>query len=208
MSGRIGYAAEPVIRAPRGPDDHIPWHADVTVGVPLEQALSAASAPASEAVHVVINHGRWVVNCPACGGAQLGCPTDPRFMCNECANLAVGGLWRPVVWPKEAAEIAALIAARADATAQNYDPGETLAELREQNSLLESGELATATDLRYIPGADTDEEVPGGASDWEGHTHHWPKKIEPDQDYVCPECGEDFPGFVLLMDREPKGGKA
>lgn len=207
MPGHIGYAAEPVIRPLRGPDDFVPWHADVTVGVTLEQALSAAVAPASEAVHAVINHGRWVVACPACGGAQLGCPNDQRFMCNECANVAIGGLWRRVVWPKKATEIASLIAERANLAMQNYDPGETLTELRQQNAALEDGHLANATDLRYIPGADSTEDVPGTASDWEGHAHRWPKKIQDDQDYVCPECGEDFPGAVILASRQMEAGR-
>jgi len=90
--------------------------------------LEAGIAPPAAAVAVYGNHGRWVVDCPDCGGAQLACRTDRRFMCNECGNVVIERLWRPVIWP---ADVAAIDVALADRPIrnQNWRPGETVDDL-------------------------------------------------------------------------------
>jgi hypothetical protein len=54
---------------------------------------------------VFLEFGRWIVQCPDCNDAQFASFTDPRFMCVGCLNEAVGGAWRPVVWPDNAEAI-------------------------------------------------------------------------------------------------------
>lgn len=103
-----------------------------SLSVPPEQVLTAKTAPAAESIAAYANHGRWVVACPDCDGAQIACPDDRRFMCNECGNVSIGGLWRPVVWPKDRAKIDALLNLR-PRNNQHWVPGETLADLREEN---------------------------------------------------------------------------
>lgn len=83
---------------------------------------------------VYANEGRWIAECPACHGAQLACFEDQRFMCNECGNLAVGGLWRALEWPAARVSIEAVLEARPTVN-QNWLPGETLAELKAENAL-------------------------------------------------------------------------
>lgn len=102
------------------------WNAPVS----LEEALARPLAPNSEAVEVYVNEGRWVVGCPDCAGAQLACRTDPRFMCVECANVTVDGMWRPVVWPKNPDAVDAELAQRRMTKTRNWLPGETVAQLR------------------------------------------------------------------------------
>lgn len=165
---------------------------------PLAEALAAPTAPDSEAVDVVGNHGRWIVQCPDCNGAQLACSTDRRFMCSECGNVAIDGLWRPVVWPADHQELGELISVRADRTRQNYEPGETVAQIREQNDYLEAVEAG-----RDHPGGPgMHPHHPGKASLWEGHTHRWPKRVKTDQVYTCPECGLEVTGLTLELDRK------
>lgn len=103
--------------------------------VPLEDALVAPVGPKGTAIFATANHGRWIAECPDCAGAQLTAPEDPRFMCVECGNVAIGGVWRPVVWPKDHAEIGALLDVRPRHLA-NANPGETLAQIRAENKLL------------------------------------------------------------------------
>jgi hypothetical protein len=112
--------------------EHAPrrwWVAEV----PIELVIDNGTAPASEAVEVYANHGRWIAECPDCCGAQLASRTDLRFMCNNCANAAVGCLWRAVVWPKSAAQIEALLDARPLAHSRNWAPGDTLRKLKADN---------------------------------------------------------------------------
>lgn len=92
------------------------------------------SAPTArtEVVYAYANHARWVVDCPTCNGAQLACRTDKRFMCNECANVAIGGRWRVVEWPVDADEIERLLDRRPD-VARNWFPGETVRQLKDEN---------------------------------------------------------------------------
>jgi len=97
--------------------------------VSVEQAMAALPGPPEIAISVYANHGRWVVECPDCRGAQMASAEDRRFMCHECANVAVEGLWRAVVWPEDHAEIDAALSGRPMVN-RNWFPGETLDELR------------------------------------------------------------------------------
>lgn len=105
---------------------------------PLLEALTAPTGPAGSAVPVVANQARWVVECPACHGAQLASPSDRRFMCDNCGNLAVGGKWRPVTWPPDPDAIAAVLADR-PAENRNWLPGETVKALRAENKRMMGG---------------------------------------------------------------------
>lgn len=108
------------------------WMAHQVVGVSLESVIGNGIAPKSEAVEVRAEHGRWLVDCPDCKGAQYAPLTDHRFMCNNCANLAIGSLWRPVVWPKDRENIETLLEARPMLHNQNWNPGETVGDLRNE----------------------------------------------------------------------------
>lgn len=105
---------------------------DWTAPVPPDEAFNAGMAPKALSVHAEANHGRWIVVCPDCSGAQYACPDDPRFMCNNCANVVIAGLWRRVIWPKEREMIDTLLRRRPEKN-RNWSPGETLADLRREN---------------------------------------------------------------------------
>lgn len=102
-------------------DAPVPYRVNAPVGGPAVQA--------------VVNHGRWVIACPDCSGAQLACLTDPRFMCSDCGNAGNRGLWRPVVIPADVAGIEAALAVRS-ADLQNTTAGQTVADLVAENELL------------------------------------------------------------------------
>lgn len=93
--------------------------------------LNAATDPEAT-VPAYVNHGRWVVDCPDCRNAQLACRTDHRFMCNECGNIAVGKLWRPVIWPANARGIEAMLQNRPSVN-QNWYPEESKTGLAIEN---------------------------------------------------------------------------
>lgn len=104
----------------------------------IHHQLGATSAPLGAesdpeaAVPAYVNHGRWVVDCPDCRNAQLACKTDHRFMCNECGNIAVSRLWRPVIWPAKPAAIEAMLGNRPREN-QNWDPSEAAVGLAIEN---------------------------------------------------------------------------
>lgn len=104
----------------------------------IHHQLRSTSAPLSAAtdpeagVPAYANWGRWVVDCPDCSNAQLACRTDRRFMCNECGNLSIGRLWRPVIWPSNVQAIENLLEGRPKEF-QNWNPGEQVATLAIDN---------------------------------------------------------------------------
>lgn len=79
-----------------------------------------------------VNHGRWLWDCPLCGGAQVCTPADPRAFCVECWN---GGSdrWWPVLFPEERADIELVLDARPLEQNRNWSPGETVMDLRREN---------------------------------------------------------------------------
>lgn len=95
--------------------------------------LDAATAPVDTSVQVYANYGRWIAECPDCQGAQLACRTDPRFLCNECGNVTVGGLWRPVIWPADVTGIETALQNRPLGN-QNWVPGEQVSDLKADNA--------------------------------------------------------------------------
>jgi hypothetical protein len=86
--------------------------------------------------HVVataeVRDGRWLVRCPWCPSAQETSPSDRRFWCVGCANIAVGGKWVRVQWPKDwdAAEDELL---KRPPENRHFLPGESVADLRREN---------------------------------------------------------------------------
>ena len=102
-------------------DADVPYRPGAKVGGPSVPAL--------------VNHGRWVIACPDCGGAQLACLSDPRFLCTDCGNVDNGGRWRPVVLPVDLAGIEAALGSR-PVDLQNMTAGQTVADLVAENELL------------------------------------------------------------------------
>ena len=77
-----------------------------------------------------VNHGRWIVRCPACpSAASLNGPgwDGKTFHCTECDQGS-----GPTVCPEDRAGIEAALARRPIAN-QNWTPGETAAELEAEN---------------------------------------------------------------------------
>ena len=74
-----------------------------------------------------VNYGRWIADCPDCAGAELVEP-GKLFSCRSC-----GAEPRRVVFPDERGEIEELLLARPMAENRNWEPGETLADLRREN---------------------------------------------------------------------------
>jgi hypothetical protein len=99
---------------------------------PIGAALAAGLAPVELSTPAYVSEGRWVVMCPDCGGARFAARDDWRFMCVECANFTVEGLWRPVLWPEDVGEIETELERRPMRRTQNWLPGETVDDLAEQ----------------------------------------------------------------------------
>lgn len=81
----------------------------------------------------LVRQGRWLVICPWCASAQNASTEDHRFFCIECSNGAVDGKWITVVWPDEREDIETLLGNRPLPSQRNWEPPETLDELRKEN---------------------------------------------------------------------------
>lgn len=100
---------------------------------PVSFADSGRGIALAEPLPVTANHGRWVVECPDCAGAQLACATDHRFLCNYCGNTAVDGAWRRIAWPQDRNEIEEALAVRPQPN-RNWSPAQTVADLLAENA--------------------------------------------------------------------------
>lgn len=87
-----------------------------------------------EPLKALVNHGRWIVNCPTCLGSQFASRTERRFFCTTCLNQAAGGLWIHVDWPDQAARIEQLLLRRPNPANRNWYPHETIADLERENA--------------------------------------------------------------------------
>ena len=76
-----------------------------------------------------VNHGRWVVDCPFCKGAETIWPGEPFFLCAHCANNRTKLAIR-IELPKERVEIEKILDERLEPENKNWTPGETLAQLK------------------------------------------------------------------------------
>jgi hypothetical protein len=108
-----------------------------TVGLPPSNSATSVVA--------VVNHGRWLVRCPNCAGAQLASRADQRFFCVEplCPALLPSDppsrRWLLVTWPStdDIATVEALLDRRPDEQTRNFEPpSETIADLQAENAAM------------------------------------------------------------------------
>jgi hypothetical protein len=97
---------------------------------PIDAELAASL---STPLQAWVSGGRWIVMCP-CGGAQLAARDDHRFFCVDCLNAQVGGQWRTVSWPADAAAIETALLRRPAPETRTWLPTETLADLLAENA--------------------------------------------------------------------------
>ena len=86
------------------------------------------------AVYARVNHGRWIVDCPACPSAQIVQPGDTSFVCLSLDPLCPAyGEVVEIAWPPVWRAIEAILAHRPNKVNRNWYPWETLADLRAEN---------------------------------------------------------------------------
>ena len=88
-----------------------------------------------------INHGRWLVDCPGCNSALVVDLTELVFICVECGNNHNDGKWLRVTIPRNRKAIEDELLKRpwngrnpAEAVNRNWEPGETLTMLKQENT--------------------------------------------------------------------------
>lgn len=84
-------------------------------------------------LHARLYRNQWIVDCPDCRNAEFAFIDEPRFMCSECFNGAVGYLWRVLAFPANRPQIEAILRARPIPHNRNWLPGETVAQLKREN---------------------------------------------------------------------------
>lgn len=82
-----------------------------------------------------INHGRWIMDCPYCSGAEMVDPDDKRFFCLHCFMEENLNKPRPVTFPPKPQRLAIerVLLLRPLKINRNWFPGETIAELKQEN---------------------------------------------------------------------------
>lgn len=111
---------------------HRPWflmQAD-QMGFPVQDTLVAR-----ELLKARVDHGRWIVDCPDCKGAECVTLDDPVFMCLSCGNEAIEGKLYKVKFPPSAkrSKVEALLVER-PLYAQNWRPEESINQLKKENA--------------------------------------------------------------------------
>ena len=90
--------------------------------------------------HIVarVNHGRWIADCPYCGGAELADATEPDFGWLRRGNPGgnkenIGdGLVMPIDFPAQIRGIEKALSARPELN-RNWEPHETVGDLHKEN---------------------------------------------------------------------------
>lgn len=118
--------------------------------------------PSKHAVQARIWQGQWIADCE-CGGCSFVDPEEPIFFCFGCANRADNHKVREVIFPEDYKTIEALLLERPvndmmglddkeraglakalimvegkGGLSRNWNPGETIEELQEQNKPIEA----------------------------------------------------------------------
>jgi len=135
------------------PDDYIVQHQDLQPedylvmvrGMYMRMGFGQLPDPTEDntsgTVAARINHGRWLVDCAGCNSALVVDLSQPVFMCVECGNAANDGKWFTVTVPTNRKSIEAELLKRpingrnpAEAVNRNWEPGETVAALKQENT--------------------------------------------------------------------------
>jgi len=108
------------------------------------------------AVKARIDWGRWLADCPLCGGAEYIDPDDPFIFCLSCGMVDNDGAALPVEMPAEISDIEALVLERPVADqrggnsveraflakpliaglSRSWYPTETVDDLKNQNAII------------------------------------------------------------------------
>jgi hypothetical protein len=88
---------------------------------------------AQNVVFAEINHGRWLVLCPAeCGQAVIASMDNPYFICANCGSFENNSHWYHVIFPIERDVINDLLCKR-HLQNRNWKPTETVEMIMEEN---------------------------------------------------------------------------
>lgn len=79
-----------------------------------------------------INHGRWIVDCPYCEGAEAAWKEEKLFLCMSCWNNGTNE-FIPVEFPDEIEDIESELSKRVKVENQNWVQGETMIKLKAEN---------------------------------------------------------------------------
>lgn len=92
-------------------------------GHPIGEGISTLPALPAR-----VEHGRWLVDCPGCSGAELADISEPVFLCLSCGNKFAGNLPVAVAFPQQRAEIEAVLEKRPREN-QNWSDKESVEDL-------------------------------------------------------------------------------
>ena len=95
----------------------------IRIGLPPVKDWQIKGAP----ILARIEHGRWIADCE-CRGAEFVDPEWPVFVCCSC-----GAGPRPVAFPGDRHQIESELMKRPVRPNRNWNPGETVADLRREN---------------------------------------------------------------------------
>ena len=122
------------------PESYLVMVRRMYMGMGFGQLPEPTAGNTSGEIAARINHGRWLVDCPGCNSALVVDLSEEVFMCVECGNSDNGGKWFAVTIPTDRAAIEAELLKRpmngrnpAEAVNRNWESGETVATLKQEN---------------------------------------------------------------------------
>lgn len=107
-------------------------------------------------VQARVDFGRWIADCPDCGGAEIVEPDEPLFYCFSCGNKSINGDARRVIFPKNMIELEGILSIRpvddrkgknkieaalmakplVPGLSRSWNPDETAEDLKKQNEAI------------------------------------------------------------------------
>ncbi len=105
------------------PADYALWQAEVIA----DRGIARIWTPAAP-VTAYVNHGRWIADCGMCRTPMFVRPEWPLACCPQC-----GARYAAVAFPPDIAALTTLLCRRPDPENQNWQPPETVDDLRREN---------------------------------------------------------------------------
>lgn len=104
------------------------WLAAKSPGVGFDRT-PPSGAVAGVTILARVEFGRWIVDCPWCGGAELGSHADHLFFCCGCRNKTVGHAYARVEFPKHRVGLERVLLDLPE-NARHWRPGQTVGDVR------------------------------------------------------------------------------
>lgn len=101
----------------------------------LHVKITSPSDPCAQnyLINPVVNHNKWIAECPWCHNAEFIWLESPMFMCQNCWNGVANHQWIKIILPSNLEKIHEILIKRPVPATRNWFVGETHEDLYYEN---------------------------------------------------------------------------